>query len=196
MSLLITLGAQAKSLPGFPYKNFNYALNQTTWVYKMNALGYVMGGSGFYLHTPKNHVILITNAHVCGAFNRSMLVQNLDGTTHEFKIIKRNRDFDLCALQPVNEGPGHYGLTLSAKMPECFQSVFAAGHPALGPIKLTYTQLCDRVFMDEVIGGNSGSPVLDTYSLEVIGVVFARHINKPLGFIVPLNELTTFVKDM
>lgn len=146
------------------------------------------GGTGFYVRAG-GKTLVVTNAHVCKT-SSYMLVTNEDGRTYPAKVIKTDKNIDLCAL----EGEEHSYFYVAWFSPECpSEYVYTQGHPNLKPLVFTTTTVCDRVVFFHPIPGDSGSPVLNGKN-ELVGVIRAYdNDRKDIGYMVSLTDLKLFL---
>ena len=144
------------------------------------------GGTGFYLKTLK-HTYIITNEHVCESDSYKTIIP-LRAKAYKAKVLFKNKNIDLCAIEAKGDG-----FSLAEQSPECGESLVTGGYPALERLTFSVNQHCDRVFLGKVIGGQSGSPVLNL-DLEVVGVMEASFSQHPAGYFIPLSQLTKFLE--
>lgn len=95
------------------------------------------GGTGFVMKAPNGKIYTITNAHVCNIPGNKLYTVLPSGKKVSFKIIKKSRITDLCALTPVE---GYSGLSLSDKV-YIGETIGVVGHPKLMPLAVTLGEL-------------------------------------------------------
>lgn len=95
-----------------------------------NALGNA-GGTGFAVRAPSDHVVIVTNDHVCKvAVSERVYVRDASRAVIG-RIVKRNFEHDLCAVDigPLAPTP----LPVATNELSRFSAVFVQGHPLLMP---------------------------------------------------------------
>ncbi len=171
---------------------WDYVVNQTVMIYAPKANNMISGGSGFYVQAPSKKVFIVTNEHVCAEANeKKMVIKPLNGPEFETTVIKTDKESDLCLLDARGNTEG----LLLGTITFCPMHTVTLGHPKLNGLKASYGDTCDRVFLNKVIAGQSGSPILSLHGLRVVGVIEARHSTLPVGFIVTLSDLQAFLGD-
>lgn len=95
------------------------------------------GGTGFVMKAPNGKYYTITNAHVCNIPGNVLYTVLPSGKKVQFKIIKKSRLTDLCALTPVD---GYSGLSLSNNV-YIGETIGVVGHPKLMPLAVTLGEL-------------------------------------------------------
>ena len=163
-------------------------------------------GTGFAIATPKGFYVL-TNAHVCHispkkryriVFDRGIVTEG-----HQYAL---DTNKDLCLIEVP-------GLTFGLKLADGFvdgEAAYTAGHPHGGPyaerqgvygeIVSFLIDLWDdltivavrREFHGKVVGGQSGSPVVNTAG-EVIGVICCSDERDDMGSFVMFYDVQDFI---
>ncbi len=95
------------------------------------------GGTGFAMQAPSGKVFIVTNAHVCNIPGNQLFANLASGTRIAFKIVKKSKTTDLCALTAVD---GLSGLKLASGV-DIGETVGVVGHPKLQPLTATLGEL-------------------------------------------------------
>lgn len=88
------------------------------------------GGTGFAVRAPSDHVVIVTNDHVCNVA-QSERVYVRGATTTIGRIVKRNFERDLCAIDIGSLAPAP--LPVADNELTKFSAVYVQGHPLLMP---------------------------------------------------------------
>lgn len=106
------------------------------------------GGTGFAVRAPSDTVIIVTNDHVCNVAESDRVYVRDSVTTAMGKIVKRDFEHDLCAVDigPLAPAP----LPIAERELTRFDAVYVVGHPLLMPQTPVAGQVIDRTI--ETIG--------------------------------------------
>lgn len=132
------------------------------------------GGTGFIVNTPHGKQVILTNAHVCEAFNgRTWLhIQLPDGKILPERILNISSTTDLCAVEAPT---GFSGLNLASGV-DIGEEIYSVGFPKLQPL---------TVMAGEVVG-NSITHMLS----GIIGITIDESsCQKPKNNIVPVKTI-------
>jgi S1-C subfamily serine protease len=181
----------------------------STYSFTTNAVVQVRGdrsGTGFLLGTKRGPVIM-TNHHICGKAT-AFEIEN-DGIRGYGKVITTSPKHDLCILTPSSNYS--VALRLSDFELDVGDVVESWGFPRLGPLTKRRGLYLGEEWLEknsesdivggrnaarlsfEVLGGQSGSPVLNEAG-EVVGVVYA-HEGDGTGIMIPLSAVKEFVSE-
>lgn len=176
-------------------------------VVKMSPFGGIEGGGTGFQIKENGTKYIITNAHVCHAFDGGdgyAFIKEEDGRTIRRKIIQISTMTDLCAIEG-DEDLGY--LTIGGDV-YTGEILAAVGHPLLLPTNVSYGAVLEEsVFVvgDETVDaylstiqtlpGNSGSPVVN-YRGQVVGVIFAGDSSVFWGLFIPSLDLRAFVSSL
>ena len=135
-------------------------------------------GTGFYIKAQSGLTYILTNHHVCNlSENDTIFVLEEGKRPVKKRIIERFLKADLCLIEaPINRE----GLAL-AKSYLKDERVFVLGFPSFMPLTFSSGSLIGNDELGEfgttisVLGGNSGSPVLNKYG-NVVGVIWGARI--------------------
>jgi len=153
-------------------------------------------GTGFYIKAQSGLTYILTNHHVCNLSENDMIYVLEEGKRPvQKRIIERFEKADLCLIEaPINRG----GLSLASSYLKD-ERVFVLGFPSFMPLTLSQGNLIGADEMGEftttisVLGGNSGSPVLNKYG-NVAGIIWgARVEGAGWGAIVSLDYIKEFL---
>lgn len=109
------------------------------------------GGSGSVIYSSKNKSIVLTNAHVCDALNKTGgLVKKEDGSKYMVTAYKKSEFHDLCAVWVAAD----LGQTvdLAGRAPKSYSEATITGHPALLPNIINKGSFGERKIIDIMIG--------------------------------------------
>ena len=158
----------------------------------------ISGGTGFLVVAPSGRVFMVSNAHVCRlAENGSVLAFNqARSTMSALTVIKTDPGVDLCLLSPVR-GADAFRLGVS---PDPGQVVTIIGHPLLGNLLVSRGLITSSFGPDvfataRVLGGNSGSPVVDNEG-RLVGVVRAQDTRDLTSVVIDVEQLRTFLRGL
>lgn len=185
------------------------------WVYFSTGQATVMlnppentesGGTGFQIQTSQGPRV-VTNAHICEG-SKALLARNFweVAKVDVLVVLKVDLEKDLCMLQAF---PAVGVLTLAGSPSLPLDVVYVVGHPALealtisrgrnrGQLRIRLGPFGAKKMFDsvstsaKVYGGNSGSPVLNSYG-NVVGVLFAANPRTSNGYFVPWRHLQSFI---
>lgn len=146
------------------------------------------GGSGFFVLTDLGNSYIITNAHVCEK-NTHMHIYSRDEQKYDLPVLFKSDELDLCAIK----SPVKRGFKLAKRSVGCGEYTIYMGYPELRPFTVKVGETCDELILNQVLPGNSGSPVLNL-DLEVIGVVEARFKDTNMGFFIYIDALKNFLR--
>lgn len=139
---------------------------------------------------------LLTAGHVCAH-------ENLYIDDELVTVVKVDEDKDLCLL--YSETTHEHYLKLASFAPNRGDRLYMLGYPlGLGPIPVDgravkYSMLNGQLrymFSMPAVGGNSGSPVLDSRGFVVSVLVAAVPRNPQISFGVPLEDIRAFLVDV
>lgn len=156
--------------------------------------GVVEEGSGFVVEQNR----ILTNQHVVGDADAVTVIFG-SGTKRDCPVIAASHPRDLALL---NCATGKVPVLQLSSGPYLGERVAALGHPGGGPLRVTEGSVTNSV-PDEagyvtidarLIPGNSGGPVIDTSTGEVIGVGSASDPNASgVDFAIPDATLAAFL---
>jgi S1-C subfamily serine protease len=156
--------------------------------------GVVEDGSGFVVDQNR----ILTNQHVVGDADAVTVIFS-SGTRRSCPVIAASHPRDLALL---NCATGTIPVLQLSSGPYLGEKVAALGHPGGGPLRVTEGSVTNSV-PDEagyvtidarLIPGNSGGPVIDTSTGEVIGVGSAFDPNASgVDFAIPDATLVAFL---
>lgn len=147
---------------------------------------------------------------LCTAHNlkglKGISITLFDGATHKGRIIKIDYDRDLALIDVDLEFSSNVSLADGVSLVGMGQKVYSVGCPENlggtiysgfinGPPRSVDNHFLWQVSM-KVYPGSSGSPVFDKEG-KLVAVVKARHRGTDsLGFLIPYDTITAFVRDM
>ena len=147
-------------------------------------------GTGFNI---SSNGLIITNHHVIDEMN-PITVTFPNGRLLETSLLLSDPDLDLAILEI--EGEDFPYLTLS--MPDKWRTedhVYVIGNPLFHHQIVNEGKILEGSHQNGVLmlsapiyKGNSGSPVISS-SGDVIGVVFAKSLEEPIGYAIPIEKV-------
>jgi serine protease Do len=147
-------------------------------------------GTGFNI---SNNGLIITNHHVIDGMN-PITVTFPNGNLLEATLLVSDPDLDLAILEIKGKNLPY--ITLSK--PDQWQTedpIYVIGNPLFHNQIVNEGKILKGSHHNEVLmlsapiyKGNSGSPVISS-SGDVIGVVFAKSIEKPIGYAIPIEKV-------
>jgi len=188
-------------LPTLKQIHWSYINYFSKYVVKVENLAGTSGGTGFYLKH-RGKVYIITNQHVCNLATQGLLIISNKIYTYGATVYKIYPYSDLCAINAPAEQTS--GLSI-ARWHSIHQRIFIIGHPLLEPTTITEGEISDYTEITipykinvmsmtaQVLGGNSGSPVVDNFG-NVVGVAFAGYQSR--SYAVPYEDLYEFAESL
>ena len=147
-------------------------------------------GTGFNI---SNKGLIITNHHVIDGMN-PITVTFPNGNLLEASLLVTDPDLDLAILEIEGENLPYITLSKPNKW-RTEDHVYVIGNPLFHNQIVNEGQILKGSHQNEVLmlsapiyKGNSGSPVISS-SGEVIGVVFAKSLEEPIGYAIPIEKV-------
>ncbi len=187
MCLFIVLMFITIPVSGISRKDAERLVNSTVKV--TNSHG---GGSGFLLkYHNRNYVI--TAGHVCGK-SKTMTVSTIKGIVFETTVLKSTHIPDMCVLTSVVQG-----LVELTNLPDdqCDWMAVKVGYPKLGSMRIQSNMLCESVFFEDAIPGESGGPVFDR-TLRITGLTIGVfHVGKNIyTWVLPISKIRRLMESI
>ena len=147
-------------------------------------------GTGFNI---SNKGLIITNHHVIDGMN-PITVTFPNGDLLEASLLVTDPDLDLAILEIKGENLPYITLSKPDKW-RTEDHVYVIGNPLFHNQIVNEGQILKGSHQNEVLmlsapiyKGNSGSPVISS-SGDVIGVVFAKSLEEPIGYAIPIEKV-------
>lgn len=143
---------------------------------------------------------IVTNSHVCQInmqFGINTLFADNDQDIH--RILYQSQTEDICLLEPTHK----IGGFILGFDPSLGQEVGILGYPELMPLHLSRGEVMAQINMDpgpggyqhdsfyvsnQVLPGNSGSPVVD-FTGRVVGILWGGRNDIFWGLIAPVSDI-------
>jgi len=135
----MVLGGVGLLAANAPYLHKTWIRNkvgkEVVMIVKRDELGRVRGGgTGFHVIAPSSVSYIMTNSHVCDAFDDGTAwIQSREGRIIPRKIIEQSEKTDLCLIEGL---PGHEGLKLAGSA-NIGDTLAVVGHPVLQPLSIS-----------------------------------------------------------
>lgn len=153
-------------------------------------------GTGFNI---SEKGLIITNYHVIDEM-KPITISFPNGKLFNGSILVTDPELDLAVLQVEGTDLPLIKLSKPGKW-EPHDPIYVIGNPLLHTQIVNEGEILDGSRGSEVImisapvyKGNSGSPVIDRDG-EVIGVVFAKSTEKPIGYAIPIEQVLDKLPD-